>query len=267
MWRSIMMGRRIATALIGLPLLLAIVWIGDPLYPLLLALVAIGGVWEFYGMARGAGEVPWGLFGVLYAALFILNAQLGGSLTTPLLSSGLVLSLLWFLFRGETKRMLQDWALTLLGPLYVAWLLSYFVLLRSLPQGREWVLMALLATFACDTAAFLVGRAWGRHPLAPAISPGKTWEGGLGGLLVAPVAVLALSPLLRVPQGIHWLLLGLLIGVVAQLGDLAESMLKRSLGVKDAGSWLPGHGGLLDRMDSLLFSGVAVYYYVIWAIR
>jgi len=161
-----------------------------------------------------------------------------------------------------------NWVWTLAGIIYIGWMLSHFIPLRGLEGGRDWVLFALFATFAADTSAFFAGRLWGSHSLASAISPGKTWEGAIGGFLGAIAAALiliAILPSLSIPywQGI---VLGALVGIFAQLGDLSESMLKRSAGVKDAGKLIPGHGGILDRLDSIVFTVVVVYYYVIWVI-
>ena len=133
--------------------------------------------------------------------------------------------------------------------------------------GRDWVLLALFATFAVDTTAYFIGRAWGRHKMAPTISPGKTWEGAVGGLAGAIVAVIALALLLDIDISYsEMVILGFLIAVFAQLGDLAESKLKRSMGVKEAGNLIPGHGGILDRLDSIVFTGVVVYYCLRWFI-
>jgi len=133
--------------------------------------------------------------------------------------------------------------------------------------GRDWVLLALFATFAVDTTAYFIGRAWGRHKMAPTISPGKTWEGAVGGLVGAIVAVIALALLLDIDISYsEMVILGFLIAVFAQLGDLAESKLKRSMGVKEAGNLIPGHGGILDRLDSIVFTGVVVYYCLRWFI-
>jgi phosphatidate cytidylyltransferase len=161
-----------------------------------------------------------------------------------------------------------NWVWTLAGIIYIGWLLSHFIPLRGLEGGRDWVFIAIFATFAADTAAFFTGRAIGRHPLATAISPGKTWEGAAGGFLGAIAASLILAAILPGILIPYWqiVLLGALIGIFAQLGDLAESMLKRSVGLKDAGKLIPGHGGLLDRLDSILFTVVVVYYYVIWVV-
>jgi len=135
-------------------------------------------------------------------------------------------------------------------------------------DGRNWVFLALFATFGSDTAAFFAGRALGRHKLSPHISPQKTWEGAIAGLLGAIV----ISLLFTIPTPLSLplsygqaILLGLLVSIFGQLGDLAESLLKRSMGVKDSGRLVPGHGGFLDRMDSIVFASIVVYYYVVWA--
>jgi phosphatidate cytidylyltransferase len=152
------------------------------------------------------------------------------------------------------------------GILYIGWMLSYWVELRSLEAGKWLVFWAMFATFASDTVAFFVGRAWGKHLLAPSISAGKTWEGAIGGLLAGIVASIILRIIFPLPFA-YWqiALLGCFISIFAQLGDLAESLLKRNTGVKDSGKLIPGHGGILDRIDSLIFTGVVVYYCMVLA--
>ena len=136
--------------------------------------------------------------------------------------------------------------------------------LRGLDSGRDWVFLALFITFASDTTAFFAGRAWGKHRLAPRISPRKTWEGAVAGVLGAIIASLALVIFFNLPLS-HWQagLLGLLVSVFGQLGDLAESLFKRNMGVKESGKLLPGHGGALDRIDSVVFASVVAYYFVL----
>jgi phosphatidate cytidylyltransferase len=185
-----------------------------------------------------------------------------------------MLSLIWLLLRPQKEGAFIGWAWTIAGILYVGWLLSYFVALRNvdpvnLEVGRNWVFFALFTTFGSDTTAFFVGRALGRHHLAPHISPGKTWEGAIGGVFGAIIVSLlfTLPTPLSLPLGYgQAILLGLVVSIFGQLGDLTESLLKRNMGVKDSGKLLPGHGGFLDRIDSVVFAGVVVYYYVIWAI-
>jgi phosphatidate cytidylyltransferase len=150
-------------------------------------------------------------------------------------------------------------------------MLSYWLNLRGLADGRNWVYLAMLTTFANDTSAFFIGRAKGKHKLAPTISAAKTWEGAIGGLICAILAAIVIAMVLNLISPFtfkYWqiILLGFLVSLFAQLGDLVESLLKRNTGVKESGNLLPGHGGILDRFDSLIFVGAVVYYYVIWVV-
>jgi phosphatidate cytidylyltransferase len=271
---------RVITAIVGIPLLLAFVyfdfevdtdWFSHvPLLILLVGAAAALGAWEFYRLGTHAGGRPLTVFGVIWAVLFVVAALFDIDWATgSLLASAAVLPVVWLvIFRRDT--LLQSWAWTLTGILYMGWMLGYYVALRQLDHGRELVILAVFTTFACDTSAFFVGRAWGRHHMAPTISPHKTWEGAIGGFVGAVAAALALRYLLSLGD---WSLplnyveaigVGCSIGVVAQLGDLLESLLKRRAGVKDSGNLIPGHGGVLDRIDSLVFTGVIVYYFVLW---
>ena len=155
----------------------------------------------------------------------------------------------------------------LVALVYVGWLGSFFVLLRALPQGEEWLLLAVGAGMATDTGAFAVGKLLGRRPLAPRISPRKTIEGGVGGLLAGFAAVLLIN-LLPDLQIAVWkmALLGIALPLMATAGDLAESVIKRALDVKDFSQLVPGHGGVLDRLDSLLFVAPTVYFFVQWIV-
>ena len=266
-----MLKQRFITGLWGIPLLIAAVWFAWPL-PWFTILVAIWGLlaaYEFYKIAaKKASPLIW--FGLIWTALFIISPHFSYAPTLPLLlTSAVLLSLLWLLLRPKKQGAFIGWAWTIAGILYIGWLLSHLVALRGLDDGRNWIFLALLANFGSDTAAYFTGRALGRHKLAPSISPGKTWEGTIAGLLGAIIIGLLFtipSPLsLPLSYG-QAIIIGLLISVFGQLGDLVESLLKRNMGVKDSGRLLPGHGGALDRIDSVVFAGVVVYYYVIWVI-
>jgi len=262
-----MIRQRVLSALVLIPLIFVVIWFGGPAYSLLVAAVAAVVALEFYGMMGLSSRHPLTLFGLISVLLFILVSHFEGEYTAPLLTFVAVFSLIWLIFRSPVKDAAINWAWTLGGIIYIGWMLSHLIPLRGLEAGRDWVLFTIFVTFAADTAAFFVGRAWGRHPLASAISPGKTWEGAIGGFLGAIAAASILAAILPgIPVHWHIVLLGALIGIFAQLGDLSESMLKRSAGVKDSGRLIPGHGGLLDRLDSILFTVVVVYYYVIWVV-
>jgi len=147
------------------------------------------------------------------------------------------------------------------GYLYLGLCTAYLVLLMALPQGWAWLLLLTAITAASDTAAFYTGSKFGRHKLCPAISPGKTWEGFVGGLVGSLGAALLVRHFFLPEQGLVWIcLIVLLLGCLGAAGDLSESVIKRAFGVKDSGSLLPGHGGLLDRIDSLLLTAPVLYY-------
>ena len=267
-----MLKKRVITALCGIPFLIAAVWFDKPL-PWFLIVVAIWGVlaaFEFYRMVADSKVPPLTYFGLIWTLLFILSPHFDYDILAPplLLTSAVILPLIWLILRPQKEGTLIGWAWTIAGILYIGWLLSYLVALRELDDGRNWVFFALFATFVSDTAAFFTGRALGKHSLAPHISPKKTWEGAIAGVLGAIiVSLLFITPTpLSLPLSYgQAILLGLLVSIFGQLGDLAESLLKRSMGVKDSGRLVPGHGGFLDRMDSIVFAGIVVYYYVIWA--
>jgi len=268
-----MLKKRVITAFCLLPLLVVAVWFDEPL-PWLTIFAAIWGVlaaMEFYRVVAESNQkvIPITSFGLIWTLLFILSPYLDNThyytyLTPLLLTSAVVLPPIWLLLRDQKEGAFLSWAWTTAGILYIGWLLSHFVALRGLEFGRDWVLFALFITFTSDSAAYFVGRALGRHRLAPNISPGKTWEGTTGGLIAAIGISLLLVWLLNLPINyIQAIPLTIAVSIFGQIGDLFESMFKRNMGVKDSGRGVPGHGGFLDRMDSVVFAVVVVYYYVI----
>lgn len=229
--------------------------------------LAVVAQWELYRMFAGVGVHADRGPGFCLGGLVVLAFALGGAERPWLVPLALSLAVAGCLALGlrRTPGPGRDWggiALTLLGICYCAWLLGHAVWLRELPGGRRLTFAALAVTWCGESAAYFVGRRWGRHKLAPRISPAKTIEGAVAQLAASlGMALLAGWALPVDPR--HALGIGLVLGVVGQVGDLAESFLKRSAGTKDAGGLLPGHGGLLDRLDSLLFNVPALYYYVV----
>ena len=250
---------RIVVAAVLLPLVLGIVWLGGWW---LFGLAAVGGLLalhELCGIARALRPIVLG--GYVGLVLALLGAQLGG--TTWLLAGVLATlpaALLVFFVSSARQNAVAGFAVTLLGVAWIGGGLALLLLLRDVPEhGRLLIYTTLLAVFADDTAAFFVGRVIGRHRLAPAISPGKSWEGFVAGTVAAVlVTFFALYEQDVVTRG-ESLVLGLAIALAATMGDLFESAVKRDLGVKDSGSLLAGHGGVLDRVDSLLWAGPAAY--------
>jgi len=266
-----MLKQRVITAAIFIPIVVFVIWFGDPWFSLFIAAVVLLGTSEFYRVSGNLDlREPLVYLGLLWALALALSPHYENSGVLPVVvTTATVISLVWLLCRPLQEDAFRKWAWVVAGVLYVGWLLGYWLNLRMLPGGRGWVYLAMFTTFANDTGAFFIGRTWGKRKLIPAISPAKTWEGTLGGLLTAVVVTVAISriPILFSHSPLeYWqaILLGCLISVFAQLGDLVESLLKRNMRIKESGELLPGHGGILDRFDSLIFTGVVVYYYVVW---
>ncbi len=255
--------KRLLSTLVLLPVLLWIVMAG-PMWLFGTTIVLIGalGQWEFTGMFERAGlrtNRAMGLIGgVAVTASFALPLSERLAFTAVLLA--VLAAGLWR--PGGTRVAWEPAAITVFGICYVNWLLGYGFWLRDLEAGREWVLLLIWVTWLGETAAYLVGSAIGRHPLAPAISPRKTLEGAAAQLIVSVLAAIVARAWFfgALPLG-HAVAVGAGLGVVGQVGDLVESALKRSVGTKDTGRLIPGHGGMLDRIDSLLFNTPVLFYY------
>ncbi len=254
---------RIAVSLVLLPLVLGIVWLGGWW---LFAIALVGGLMalhELYVMGRGLRPIV--LAGYIGLLLTLLGAEAGNIswMVGGILSTVLV-AFVVFGFSDARPSATAAISLTLLGVVWVGGGIASLILLRDIPEnGRLVVFTVLIAVFADDTAAFFVGRAIGRHKMAPRISPGKSWEGLVAGTLAA----MAVAFFAMYDQGfltdIEALALGAAIALSSTLGDLFESAIKRDLGVKDSGRALAGHGGVLDRVDSLLWAGPAAFYVVL----
>lgn len=235
-----------------------------PFFLLLVCLATLLALYEFYCMALPSGRPVERAFAVLCGTALVPLI----SLQRPILFEGaLVLVVLFFaiLFLMRFRDLASvagELSLLFFGFFYLPLLLGHLALLRTLPDGREWVFLVLLLVMSSDTAAYFTGVTLGKRKLYPAISPNKSVEGALGGLLGSiGGAFLARAWFFPSLQMHDCLFLGAGLGVLAQLGDLFESMLKRSFGVKDSGRLIPGHGGILDRLDSLLFAFAPAYYY------
>ncbi len=272
-----MLRERLISAFILIPLILGSVIVGGLVF---FALVAVGVIlagWEFFQMTQRAGCHPNLLLGLALIFFILLDAflttggsreisaYLGGAGLRDILTAALLISLIAAIFR-RPEGWAVGWGLTLAGALYVGVLGAYFILMRGLPNGEILTILVLVATWATDTFAYVAGKRWGRHGFFTSISPKKTWEGAVGGEIAAIVTMGVLGSLTVLPP-VHALILGALIGAAGSLGDLAESVIKRQFGAKDSGAVIPGHGGLLDRVDSLLFAAVFAFYYLRWVVR
>ena len=266
-----MHARRWLTALIILPiLLLALLKGGHFSFVLIILLVNGLAQWEFLGMFQPEGDRLRRVKAILLGTLLLLSfctTQRGFNLCDPSAPLFVLVAVLFafFLFYlasyGHIANPSQELMVNTLGFVYLPLLLGHFIWLRYLPSGEWWVLWLLAVMFAGDTAAFYCGRAWGKKKLYPEVSPGKTWVGAWGGLAACLAVGILLGKWLFPPLSYWGLgLLSLTLALVGLVGDLFESMLKRQAQVKDASQMLPGHGGMLDRLDSLLFAAPAVVY-------
>jgi phosphatidate cytidylyltransferase len=259
---------RLATAAVLAPALWLLTKRAPPLAFHAVALVLIGlACWECYRMLEHLGVRPFTWLGV--ASSMLLCASFAGLLPdvpthVPFLLVGMLSAVVALWRRAEPREMLDSSLATAFPVLLVGLGLSYLVALRGIPgeDGADLLLLLFICVFFSDTGAYYVGRACGRHRMAPRVSPAKSWEGAAGGLAASIVGGLLAHFWFYQRLGLsHAVLLGIALGVGGMLGDLVESMVKRAVGVKDSSDLLPGHGGLLDRTDSLLLTGPLLYHY------
>jgi phosphatidate cytidylyltransferase len=274
------LAQRWLTALFAIPIVLVFVWFGGWWALLATAIVVIVGCLELHSMLLGIKRHPLIWISLGLSLLFLVSAMLPQQQRLLALEIGIGASILLsfpcFFWRETLEGALVDWALTLVIAFYIGWPMSLLLLLRGfepavfhpssgallyLPAGIWWLMTVFLGVWLFDAAAFFSGRRFGRYKLAPLISPGKTWEGVIGGLLACIIACLVTTV---IPLGVPWylsVLLAILIAVAATLGDLSESLIKRQTNAKDSGQIMPGHGGMLDRIDSVLFALIVVYIF------
>ena len=275
-----MLRTRALSSLVLVPPLVIALWIGVPAIAAVLVVVAALGGSEVFRLLRSAGYPSLSLFGTALAVALVLEAALapGGEKGLLLVAVGFVLAGVGAFGREDPRDGLIVWMSTVFGAVYVG-LISVVLHLAaaapavpgdaplhilSAPQG--WILLLVLGVWSFDTGAYMVGRQVGRHKFLTHISPSKSIEGVIGGLVATTVVTcLILFSLGQNPLG--GLAVGPLLGLAAQAGDLAESMLKRAAGAKDSGTLIPGHGGILDRIDSFLFAGPVVALYVLAFVR
>ncbi len=274
-------GRRVIVSLIGAPLVVGIIWFGGAALATLAGALSAVAAWEFFRLAREGGSRPFSVLGVISAACvpLLVHAQYLGLIQVP--TSAPVLALLFLIAlaiwrRGVDGKPLTAVATTALGILYTGGTLSYVYALRYFGYavgdvaGALVVVLPVILTWSSDVGAYFAGRAIGGRKLIPSVSPGKTIAGAVGGLVLTVLVCEAYVSLLLRPRAQlafspgGLILFAVCISVVAQIGDLAESLFKREAGVKDSGSIFPGHGGALDRLDSLFFVLPVAYVLFGW---
>jgi len=257
--------KRLLTGIVAIPIVVGIVYYGSPtLFLVFVAAVILMGVHEYFTIINRIGIGGFRIPGMALSLLLLLSFHFNGNFMMewgPV--AGVTLFAAWFLQEDNVKVAIDQISFTLFGILYVAGLGGYYLLIRDLEDGRNLVFFLLLIVWLGDIAAYYWGKYFGKKPIAPIVSPNKTMGGAIAGLAGSLAAgFIAEYWFLGHIAMVHCLLVALLCGTIGQFGDLAESLLKRYVDIKDSGNVLPGHGGVLDRIDSLLFAGPAFYCYL-----
>ncbi|MGI6093271.1 MAG: phosphatidate cytidylyltransferase [Veillonellaceae bacterium] len=260
-----MLGKRIITAVVGIAIAIYVIDYGQWLFSAAVSVLALLAWREYYSMLKNNKIACLYWPGTVAVLLLQLSAWLGNTHEIIMIVYFFIFTVLVKVIIDYPKFSIADAAFTTLGFIYVGLSFSYIIAIRFVDfaalSGTYFLWMALIGTWASDTFAYFVGSRFGKNKLCPALSPGKTREGALGGLIGCIISVAAFAFFVNFDI-VHSLFIGTLIGIVAPVGDLAESALKRFSGVKDSGKILPGHGGVLDRFDSIMFSAPVVYYYI-----
>jgi len=257
-----MLKHRIISALIGIPLLIGVSYLGGIYWRALLALLAGLAMFEYLDMMRVKKLQPMVLPAYFIMAVLLFRGPFSSYL--PVLF-GAGLSLMIIAMLAGTESTFDDLVFSFFGAFYIGYTFAFAIDLAVLENSFYYLLLVFILTWASDVGGYLFGMLWGRHKLAPLLSPGKTWEGALGAVLLTITVTMVFNHLIGICS-ISWrymLLLGILASVAAQVGDLHESGMKRYFGVKDSGRVIPGHGGVLDRFDSFMLVLPVVYYFLV----
>ncbi len=261
--------RAVGTLLYGI-VFLWLVYSGGLALFLGVLIVAGMAAYEFYHLMGQGGHRPLKIVGIATALLFVCSVYLTSDILIPGLIAAVAASIVWLAVEhlrdraslgGSKRNFLGDWLLTFAGAIYAGGFLCHVLLLRSLERGDALLAIVVFGTAACDSGAYLIGSRLGRSKFAPRISPKKTWEGTIGGFLLSVGVVVLLSWLFDL-QVLPAAGMGVLIAVSVIGGDLVESIIKRSVGAKDSGAWIPEQGGVLDVIDGFMFAVVVTYYYL-----
>lgn len=280
-----MLVQRVATAAVGIPVIVAVILIGEALYTAVAAAILALCVLELFhamesrvdtaedaSLAQRLSDVFLSRSPISYVTAgavvgLVIAADAGFDEWTGVLAGVIALTFVFLILRGDPETGLQAWLVSIAAISYIGFLGSHLVLLRQAPDGEEWVLLAVFSTFIADTFAYFIGRAVGQTKIMPQISPGKTVEGTAAGVVAGIIAVIAFNYALDLDVDLGEIApLAVLLPIAAFFGDLAESMVKRGVGIKDTSDFVPGHGGFLDRIDAVLFTTPLVYYWLIWVV-
>ncbi len=279
--------QRLLTALIALPIALVLLIIGGVWFSLLVLFLVLVGESEFYRIVELKGVEPMRITGYILAALLVFVAHFSNEYYLNLfLTMAILFIFIMQLYRRDVKTAISSISATIVSIVYVAWLVSHAILLRNIGNeligkygivlqkitnlitkpdymGLSYLILVIAVTFLADTAAYFIGKSYGKHKLAPIVSPKKTWEGAVAGVITSIIVAIITKYIMNIQMNVFYIaLLGALLGIFGILGDLSESLLKRDVDIKDSGNFFPGHGGVLDRLDSLMFNVPITYYFV-----
>jgi len=266
-----MLKQRLLVTGVLLPVGLLAIFMGGWFFTLLITTFLALAAWEYSLMMNKGGYRPWTWLVVGSTIVISISRYIFQFQYSDLFISLIILAAITYhLVSYETGRDQAgtDFAVTLGGIFYIGWIGAYLISLREIPDGRWWFLVVLPATWLADAGAYFIGSRFGKHFFSPRISPKKTWEGYFGGIIVGTLGTLGFTLLWQLwgsgVAGWQGALIGFIMSAITTLGDLAESVFKRQVGVKDSGNLLPGHGGFFDRIDSWIWAAVIGYYLIIF---
>jgi len=258
---------RTITTIMGVSLaFLIIFWEGFPFY-IIIIIIAMLGLRELYSIAQKQGYKPSYILGTILTLYFIFIAIcdvyiLNYYIENIIITFIIILSFIIQLFKKDFSKVLSEISITIFGSIYLGYLFSFLLKIKDLPNGNYYLISLLIITWSNDVGAYLIGTKFGKKRMFPKISPKKTIEGSIGGIIFSIAGTFALKNWLNLPLD-ELIFLGLIIAIIGQLGDLFESVLKRGSGIKDSGTLIPGQGGILDCLDSLIFTAPVFYYYTV----
>jgi phosphatidate cytidylyltransferase len=262
--------KRTITTIIGVFLaFLTIFWIGFPFF-IIIIIIALLGLRELYSMAHKRGYRPSYILGSILTLYFIIITvydicSLNYYIENIIITFFIIITFIFQLFKKDYSKVLAETSVTIFGSIYLGYFLSFILKIKDLPNGNYYLISLLIITWINDIGAYLIGTKFGKNKIFPRISPQKTIEGSIGGTIFSIGATFALKSWLNLTFS-ELISLGLIIAIIAQLGDLFESVLKRGSGVKDSGTLIPGQGGILDCLDSLIFTAPVFYYFITFLI-
>jgi phosphatidate cytidylyltransferase len=267
-----MLTKRVKAALIFVPLVLGLIYLGGWVFNLFVLAILLFAAYEFQRLFDQMGYAPSFILLALGSGLLVIQRWAAAGQYTDLIFAAIILVTVLetiIQFENGQKDASLNVTINLAGIFYIGWVGAYFISLRSLPHGRGWMLTALPAAWLADMGAYFIGRRFGKHKMAPLVSPGKSWEGYAGAVSFGALSGLLLILLWRsaglLPEQTplwYGILMGTMVAIFTPIGDFFISLLKRTAGVKDTGNLIPGHGGILDRIDTWIWAALIGYYLV-----